>query len=239
MMDDTYIYVITALLPLAGSMVVVQKNPYHALVIRGILGAVAALVYAVLGAADVALTEALVGTMLAITLYAVAVRSSLNMRLGVLKDDLARLEGADLPGDGPAQAQSQSLVALLGHLRAMLKQRHMRLELVPYKDRTCLQQALVDRDIHALCLPPEPPRPDGAQNAAQNVSQDETNSADTPAAALPSYGITTRIRRLYDLMQAELPVLAASLTYFSSAAQPPAPVSLPKTTLSTAEEVHS
>ena len=95
MMDDAYLYIITALLPLSALMVVVQKNPYHALVIRGILGAVAALVYAVLGAADVALTEALVGTMLAITLYAVAVRSSLNMRLGLLQEDLGR------PGSPP------------------------------------------------------------------------------------------------------------------------------------------
>jgi uncharacterized MnhB-related membrane protein len=63
-MNDSYVYIIVALLPLAASMVVLQVNPYHALVIRGILGAVAALVYAVLGAADVALTEALVGTML-------------------------------------------------------------------------------------------------------------------------------------------------------------------------------
>jgi putative multicomponent Na+:H+ antiporter subunit B len=90
MMDDSYIYAIVALLPLAAVMLTVQVNPYNALVIRGILGAIAALVYAVLGAADVALTEALVGTMLAITLYAVAVRSSLVMRIGVLKDELSQ-----------------------------------------------------------------------------------------------------------------------------------------------------
>ena len=91
-MNDSYVYVIVALLPLAAFMLTVQVNPYNALVIRGILGAVAALVYAVLGAADVALTEALVGTMLAITLYAVAVRSSLVMRIGVLKDGLLDAE---------------------------------------------------------------------------------------------------------------------------------------------------
>ncbi len=63
---DSYLYVMTALLPIAASMVVFQVNPYHALVIGGILGAIAALVYTVLGAADVALTEALVGTLLAL-----------------------------------------------------------------------------------------------------------------------------------------------------------------------------
>jgi putative multicomponent Na+:H+ antiporter subunit B len=81
-MTDSYIYIITALLPLAASMVVLQVNPYYALVIRGILGAVAALVYTVLGAADVALTEALVGTLLAVTLYAVAVRIVLSSAFG-------------------------------------------------------------------------------------------------------------------------------------------------------------
>ena len=83
-MIDKYIYVIVALLPIASLMLVFQSNPYQALVVRAILGAVAALVYATLGGADVALTEALVGTMLATTLYIVAVRSSLVMRLGVL-----------------------------------------------------------------------------------------------------------------------------------------------------------
>jgi|GEM_PF-4645117 len=39
---DSYIYGITALLPLAAAMLVFQVNPYHALVIRGILGAIAA-----------------------------------------------------------------------------------------------------------------------------------------------------------------------------------------------------
>ena len=71
--SEIYIYAIAALLPLTAIILVLQVNPYNTLVIRGILGAIAALLYAVLGAPDVALTEALVGTMLAITLYAVAV----------------------------------------------------------------------------------------------------------------------------------------------------------------------
>jgi putative multicomponent Na+:H+ antiporter subunit B len=231
-MEDTYIYVITALLPLSALMVVVQKNPYHALVIRGILGAVAALVYAVLGAADVALTEALVGTMLAITLYAVAVRSSLNMRLGVLERDLVSLEAQAAPKVKAAkhdsslelaersQSSSQDLIELMGHLRTLLKKRHMRLELVPYSDLHAMEAGLLDRDIHAFCLSnkTEPPKPD----------YDE----------FPSYGITTRIRRLYDLMQAELPILAASLTYVPAGESPPPTVKDAKPAMSPAEEVH-
>lgn len=232
MMEDAYIYVITALLPLSALMVVVQKNPYHALVIRGILGAVAALVYAVLGAADVALTEALVGTMLAITLYAVAVRSSLNMRLGVLEKELAALERLIEPdAEAPepeamakltdrSYASGQDLANLIAHLRQMLKKRHMRLELVPYGDIETMEAGLLDRDIHAFCRSniTDPPQPD----------YDE----------FPSYGITTRIRRLYDLMQAELPLLAASVNYVNSPEQPLPNLRGSEPSRSATEEVH-
>ncbi len=232
MMDDAYIYVITALLPLSALMVVVQKNPYHALVIRGILGAVAALVYAVLGAADVALTEALVGTMLAITLYAVAVRSSLNMRLGVLEADLAVLEAhgelsSKMPEgetvselkDSPGPS-SPPLVELMAHLRVMLKKRHMRLELVPYADIAAMEAGLQERDIHGFCASNEQlsPKPD----------YDE----------FPAYGIISRIRRLYDLMQAELPILAASLTYVPAEESSLPAIHASKPALSPSEEVH-
>lgn len=133
-MTDSYVYAIVALLPLAALMLMIQTNPYQALVIRGILGAVAALVYAVLGGADVALTEALVGTMLAITLYAVAVRSSLVMRLGVMEGEMA---------DPPLQD-------LLDPLRAALKVHHLRLELVAYPDGNSLTQALQDSATHGI-----------------------------------------------------------------------------------------
>lgn len=133
-MTDSYVYAIVALLPLAALMLMIQTSPYQALVIRGILGAVAALVYAVLGGADVALTEALVGTMLAITLYAVAVRSSLVMRLGVVEEAMA---------DPPLQD-------LLDPLRAALKVHHLRLEVVPYPDGDSLAQSLQDSATHAI-----------------------------------------------------------------------------------------
>jgi putative multicomponent Na+:H+ antiporter subunit B len=97
-------------------LVVVQKNPYQALVMRGILGGLAALIYALLGAADVALTEALVGTMLSITLYAVAVRSSLTLRVGILASSP---DSASLP----AEIEQSVLAAIAPY--------HLRLEIVP------------------------------------------------------------------------------------------------------------
>lgn len=76
MSNDVVIIAIVALLPLTALLLVLQTNPYRALIMRGVLGAIAALTYALFGAADVALTEALVGTLLSMTLYAIAIRSS-------------------------------------------------------------------------------------------------------------------------------------------------------------------
>ncbi|BAB73537.1 all1838 [Nostoc sp. PCC 7120 = FACHB-418] len=134
---DLFIYIITALLPLSACLLIVQVNPYHALVIRGILGAVAALAYTLLGAADVALTEALVGTMLAITLYAIAVRSSLVMRLGIIEDPVSEAES--------------SFGQLMDELRKIFGKRYMRLELVPYPNNQALERALIDKEVHATC----------------------------------------------------------------------------------------
>lgn len=139
-MIDNYVYVIVALLPLSALILVFQTNPYNALVIRAIMGAVAALVYSVLGGADVALTEALVGTMLAVTLYVIAVRSSLVMRLGILSKDI------DVAND-----TSDYLPELITSLRKVIKKHHLRLELVEYPDRALLKQALLDQEIHGIC----------------------------------------------------------------------------------------
>ena len=140
-MIDSYVYVIIALLPLSAFILLFQVNPYHALVIRAILGAVAALVYGVLGASDVALTEALVGTMLAMILYIVAVRSSLVMRLGIL-------------AEGEMEKESY-FVELIASVRKIINGYHLRLELVEYPNIEALQQALIDQEIHATCTKSE------------------------------------------------------------------------------------
>ncbi|MEL6881041.1 MAG: hydrogenase subunit MbhD domain-containing protein, partial [Cyanobacteria bacterium J06607_10] len=104
MTNDVYMVAIASLFPLVAILLVLQTNPYQALVIRGILGAIAALVYAMLGAADVALTEALVGTMLSITLYAIAVRSSMTLRIGIVQQQLDQQLREQLdqqPGEQP------------------------------------------------------------------------------------------------------------------------------------------
>jgi putative multicomponent Na+:H+ antiporter subunit B len=187
-MADSYIYVIIALLPLAASMLVLQVNPYHALVIRGILGAMAALVYEVLGAPDVALTEALVGTMLAITLYAIAVRSSLVMRLGVIKDESIKADDDCLFGQ------------LMNELRTIFGKRHMRLELVTYTNTQALHRALMDKEVHAICAP----------------SEYSDEYGDVPGDEKQPYQTATRVQRIYEIIQSELSSPGTTLTYVST-----------------------
>ena len=128
-MTEPYIYAIVALLPLSALMLVLQSNPYNALILRGILGAVAALIYSILGAADVALTEALMGTLLSISLSAIAVRSSMVVRLGILNDE-------------------NTLARHIDDLRTIFSKHYLRLELVTYPDLPTLHQALLERAIH-------------------------------------------------------------------------------------------
>lgn len=193
-MTDIYIYLIIILLPLTACMVVFQTNPYYALVIRGILGAVAAMVYAILGAADVALTEALVGTMLAITLYAVAVRSSLVMRVGVLTEELKQVD-ENILNEGKVQ---HLFGQLLTDIRKVLRKYHMRIELIPYQNMEELDRALIDQEIHTTCIRQSP------------LEQDNQDRAE-----IGFYQTKTRIKRLYNIMKDELSSSGTILTYFS------------------------
>ena len=212
-MSDSYIYVITALLPLSALMLVLQTNPYHALVVQGILGAVAALVFAVLGAADVALTQALMGTLLAITLYAIAVRSSLVMRLGVLEDGAIaqsavpkaiETDDESLPeGKAVSVATRQEcdhFKQLMNDLQTIFHKHYMRVEVVPYTNTQALYRALMDKEVHATCARRE------YDNQDLVASEDEQQP----------YHTTTRVRRLYDIMRTELSSPATSLTYVNA-----------------------
>ena len=188
-MIEIYVYIIVALLPVNAVILVLQTNPYRALIIRGILGAVAALVYALLGAADVALTEALMGTVLAITLYVVAVRSSMVVRLGALENDAKNTKE-----DRPFGKQLQQLRRIFG-------KRYLRLEVVPYEDREALHQALMEREIHAICVKPER----GEKSHVASATLREPLEGATQEKETPSYQTTTRIERLYEILKREVP----------------------------------
>ncbi|ERN42838.1 putative subunit of the multisubunit Na+/H+ antiporter [Rubidibacter lacunae KORDI 51-2] len=199
MLEDNFVIAIALFLPLTACMLLSQKNPYHALVIRGILGAIAALFYALLGAADVALTEALVGTMLSITLYAIAVRSSLCMRLGVLETDELGLSTHHSPTSVTETAIESvgSFDELLGILRKALSRHHMRVELVPYPTARALESALLSKEIHSTCM----------SNLATALPAPAKSEA-----CQPQYHVKTRVPRLYNLIQPEVPQHLASLS---------------------------
>lgn len=182
---DNSIYIITALLPLTAFTLVLQDNPYQALVVRAILGAVAALVYAGLGAADVALTEALVGTMLAITLYVVAVRSSLVMRLGVLQTETET---------------DEELKALISQMRKVIQHHNLRLEVIPYHDLTTLESALQDKTIHGIC---------------RMCQQEDCicHNGTTLVDVKQTYYAAIRVRRLFEIMKEELIFPETTVTY--------------------------
>ena len=188
MNDNSYIYVLVALLPLAAGMLVFQVNPYHALLLRGVLGAIAALVYTILGAGDVGLTEALMGTLLAITLYAVTVRSSLVLRLGVIQGGIEN----DAVSDEKSAGHFKQVI---DDIRAVFKKRHMRLEVVPYATPQALERALMEKEVHAVCSPQE---------------QLEQSGEVQP------YNTVIRVRRVYDIMQTELASPRTTLTYVST-----------------------
>lgn len=194
-MIDKYIYIIVALLPLSALMLVTQANPYHALVIRGILGAVAALIYAILGAGDVALTEAMVGTMLAVTLYVIAVRSSLIMRLGILEAETEKKKSI--------KTRTESyLDELIASIRKIINKHHLRLELVPYPNLTALEQGLKAKEVHAICT-----------QQPVLATLDETNNTTTETQVV--YHTAIRVQRLFEIMQSELTCPDTNLTYVS------------------------
>lgn len=270
-MNDSYIYIITLLLPISALMLVLEVNPYHALVLRGILGAVAALIYTILGAADVALTEALVGTLLSTMLCAVAVRSSLVFRLGVLADQPVLLQENKLtdkltdkltkdsdnradketdeaiaipenplqnPLDSPPPYLVENLVEssvenliksllensqspqetstsdpdsnlnlrnfdlLISKLKIIFNKYHMQVELIPYAEREELDQALINKEVHAICI--------RWRSLSFGESTPDNSSSDFPNNF--SYQTQVRLPRLYEIIKNELDDAAATLT---------------------------
>lgn len=139
-MDNLYIYLIMALLPISALMLMIQVNPYQALVIRGILGAIAVLSYIILGAADVALTEGLMGTMLGVALYIIAVRSSFVMRLGVIQEDEKNTE------------EDPNFDNIKNQIKQVINNFYLRLELVYFSEQELLKKSFNDKQIHGYVL---------------------------------------------------------------------------------------
>jgi putative multicomponent Na+:H+ antiporter subunit B len=197
------------------------------------LGAIAATVDAVLGAADVALTEALMGTMLAITLYAVAVRSSLVMRLGILEAGMEQAISEEMlekilqpkvmaelsgnpRGNIPENAANFDVIfpKLIDEMRTVFNKYYLRLELVPFNNIPALQRALLEKEIHAICVPSIYDQETTSLLLMDQPDQlGQQNSQSITIAGQPAYQTQTRIPRLYEIMKNELASPLTALTY--------------------------
>ena len=67
------------ILPLIAILLINFKSPVQALIYRSFLGTISALLYSLMGAPDVALTEVLVGTLLSTLLYIVSIRGCYSL----------------------------------------------------------------------------------------------------------------------------------------------------------------
>jgi putative multicomponent Na+:H+ antiporter subunit B len=243
-MTDLDLLAIVALLPIAAVMTLLQKDPYHALVVRGILGAIAALVYALFGAADVALTEALVGTMLAITLYMVAVRSSLVLRLGVLAELEDLPEISDLFNEPESSEPRVTPHIFINSGNDSIGDSTLD-EFSPIREAvvSSMPEPLI-ADLRDFCrqhflrleLVPYPDR--AALHAALETRDVHAISTGSASASLPEtaestprpdplpYALSIRVPRLYDLMQVELnPAIVTLRSTFPIEPTDPTPIS--------------
>ena len=77
---------IELILPVLGILLIRTESPIRGLIYRSFLGSIAALIYASVGAPDVALTEVLVGTLLSAILYIITIRACYTVLIVVPKD---------------------------------------------------------------------------------------------------------------------------------------------------------
>ena len=74
-LDTALILPLELILPFLGILLIRSESPINSLIYRSFLGSIAALIYAIVGAPDVALTEIMVGTLLSSLIYIVTIRS--------------------------------------------------------------------------------------------------------------------------------------------------------------------
>ena len=80
------LFPIELILPVLGLLLIRTESPIRGLIYRSFLGSIAALIYAAVGAPDVALTEVLVGTLLSAILYIITIRACYTVLIVVPQD---------------------------------------------------------------------------------------------------------------------------------------------------------
>ena len=101
-------------LPILGILLIRTQSPIRGLIYRSFLGSLAALLYAIFGAPDVALTEVLVGTLLSSILYIITIRACYSAVIVVSED-------YEMPQ------------VLMEHLKSMFSELRMNIVLQPSK----------------------------------------------------------------------------------------------------------
>lgn len=77
---------IELILPVLGVLLIRTESPIRGLIYRSFLGSIAAVIYASVGAPDVALTEVLVGTLLSAILYIITIRACYTVLIVIPED---------------------------------------------------------------------------------------------------------------------------------------------------------
>ena len=83
---ELLLFPIELILPVLGLLLIRTESPIRGLIYRSFLGSIAALIYAAVGAPDVALTEVLVGTLLSAILYIITIRACYTVLIVVPQD---------------------------------------------------------------------------------------------------------------------------------------------------------
>lgn len=83
---ELLLFPIELILPVLGLLLIRTESPIRGLIYRSFLGSIAALIYASVGAPDVALTEVLVGTLLSAILYIITIRACYTILIVVPED---------------------------------------------------------------------------------------------------------------------------------------------------------
>ena len=83
---ELLLFPIELILPVLGLLLIRTESPIRGLIYRSFLGSIAALIYASVGAPDVALTEVLVGTLLSAILYIITIRACYTVLIVVPED---------------------------------------------------------------------------------------------------------------------------------------------------------
>ena len=97
--DDVLLLIISLLLPLTALFTVREGHFPRAVLARGLFGVAAALVYALMGAPDVALVEILMSALLVTLLYIVVFNRSREVRVGLVEEAILEGEAGRFLGD--------------------------------------------------------------------------------------------------------------------------------------------